>query len=69
MADVLRECCEHYRYKYSQFQQVFLLRKGGITVAPENKEALAASGVEYKGLDVYTKAFQDRIVKAEVDSQ
>jgi len=22
--------------------------------------------VEYKGLDVYTKAFQDRVVKAEV---
>ena len=68
-AEVLRECCEHYRYKYSQFQQVFLMRKGGIAVVPENREALSASHVEYKGLDVYTKAFQERIVKAEVDSQ
>ena len=69
MSDVLKECCEHYRYKYSQFQQVFLLRKGSITVDPANREALAASSVEYKDLDVYTKAFQDRVVKAEVDGQ
>ncbi len=69
VAEVLRECCENYRYKYTQFQQVFLLRKGGIIVAPENREALAASSVEYKGLDVYTKAFQERVVKAEVDGQ
>jgi hypothetical protein len=26
------------------------------------------TGVEYKGMDVYTKAFQDRVVKAEVET-
>ena len=64
----MKECCENYRYKFSQFQAVFELRKMEQQATGEEGTTFrqTGTGVEYKGLDVYTKAFQDRIVKAEV---
>ncbi len=67
VALVMKECCEKYRYKFSQFKAVFDLRK---TEEHGTGEAgttykTTGTGVEYKGMDVYAKAFQDRVVKAE----
>jgi hypothetical protein len=65
---VMKECCENYRYKYSQFKAVFDLRKAEAQATGEEgiMYRQTGTGVEYKGMDVYAKAFQDRVVKAEV---
>ena len=68
VAMVMKECCEHYRYKFTQFQSVFELLKSEEASKGEESAAYPHTGVEYKGMDVYTKAFQDRIVKAEVET-
>ena len=70
VAMVMKECCENYRYKFSQFKAVFEFRKlqesatGNEDTAPQQK----GPSVEYKGLEVYSKAFQDRVMKAEVET-
>ena len=66
---VMKECCENYRYKFSQFKAVFEFRKAEekATCEEETKFQQAEASVEYKGLEVYSKAFQDRIAKAEVE--
>ena len=66
VALVMKECCEHYRYQFSQFRTVFELLKSETVSKCEESAAYPHTGVEYKGLDVYAKAFQDRVVKAEV---
>lgn len=70
-AMVMKECCQNYRYKFSQFRAVFELRK--VEQQATGKEGTnyrqTGSGVEYKGMDVYTKAFQDRIVRDEVAAE
>lgn len=66
VALVMKECCEHYRYQFSQFRTVFELLKSETASKCEESAAYPHTGVEYKGLDVYAKAFQDRVVKAEV---
>ena len=70
VAMVMKECCENYRYKYSQFKAVFDLRKVEAQTTGEEGSTYrqTGAGVEYKGMDVYAKAFQDRVVKAEVKS-
>ena len=67
VAMVMKECCEHYRYRFTQFQSVFELLKSE-EAAKGGGSAYPHAGVEYKGMDVYTKAFQDRVVKAEVET-
>ena len=67
VAMVMKECCENFRYRFSQFQAVFELRKAEEHMTGEEGTTFpqTGTGVEYKGLDVYSKAFQDRVVKAE----
>ena len=62
VAAVMKECCENFRYTFSQFKTVFELRRAGsklpnIVSLTEAHE----SAVEYKSLNTYTKAFYDRI--------
>jgi hypothetical protein len=70
VAAVMKECCENYRYKFSQFKAVFEFRKlqesatGNENTVPQQR----GPDVEYKGLEAYSKAFQDRVVKAEVET-
>ncbi|MBQ8073249.1 MAG: hypothetical protein IJ231_05745 [Clostridia bacterium] len=67
VAMVMKECCAHYRYQFSQFRSVFELMKSESAAKGEESTDYPHTGVEYKGMDVYTKAFQDRVVKAEVE--
>ena len=64
---VMKECCEHYRYQFGQFRAVFEAMKSESAAKGEESAEYSHAGVEYKGMDVYTKAFQERIVKAEVE--
>lgn len=66
VAEVMKECCEHFRYRFTQFQAVFELKKAEFSAQGEACTDYPHAGIEYKGMDIYTKAFQDRIVKAEV---
>lgn len=66
VAMLMKKCCENYRYKFSQFRTTFELLKSEETAKGEESSAYPHTGVEYKEMDVYTKAFQDRIEKAEV---
>ena len=68
VAMVLKECCEHYSYRFTQIQAVFEVLKSEEAAKDEESAAYPHAGVEYKGMDVYTKAFQDRVVKAEVET-
>ena len=70
VANVLKECCEKFRYQFSQFKAVYELRKSELTATGRagNSYEQTGTGVEYKGMDVYAKAFQDRVVKPEVVS-
>ena len=70
VAMVMKECCENYRYQFSQFKAVFELRMVELKSTGEEGTTFrqTGTGVEYKGMDVYTKAFQDRVVKAEVET-
>lgn len=64
----MKECCEHYRYRFSQFRTVFEAMKAEAAAKGEESAEYPHAGVEYKGMDVYTKAFQDRVVKAGVET-
>jgi hypothetical protein len=73
IAAVLKECCEKYRYQFSQFKTVFLLAKArqgasaGITAnAGAFKPESLDTDVEYKNLDVYQQAFNMRVRESEV---
>jgi len=67
VAELLKECCENYRYRYSQVISTYNLRKASKEAAKRDlHDRPMLQSVEYKGLDTYTKAFNDRIQKAEV---
>ena len=63
VADVLHECCENYRYTYSQFKTVFDFHIAKLHTSSNAAAILATEAVEYKGLDTYEKAFNARIVR------
>ena len=67
VSDVMKRCCENYRYQFSQFKTVYEYVKAGKSLANSNgaKASLASDGVEYKNLSVYGKAFNDRIERPE----
>ena len=67
VSDVMKRCCENYRYQFSQFKTVYEYVKAGKSLANSNgaKASLASDGVEYKNLSVYGKAFNDRIERTE----
>lgn len=63
VADVMKACCENFRYQFSQFRVVYEYTKAGrsLTDMPGFKASQESDPVEYKGLDVYGKAFNDRV--------
>lgn len=65
VAQVMRECCEHFRYRFSQFRTVYSLAKAGREVSGPGSGMEAPVGVEYKDLSAYAKAFQSRVKDTE----
>ena len=63
VADVLKICCNNFRYQFSQFRIVYEYTKAGksFTETDGFKASMAYDPVEYKSLDVYGKAFNDRV--------
>lgn len=68
VADVIKKCCEHFRYQFSQFKVVYDYEKASRSLADSGGAAatFAADRVEYKSLETYRKAFQDRVQSQEV---
>ena len=66
VADVMKICCKNYRYQFSQFKVVFEYTRAGksLTGTEGFKASQSADPVEYKDLEVYGKAFDDRVVKS-----
>ena len=56
VADVMCRCCAGFRYRFTQFQQVYFLAKGGYATT----ETVALAGVARQGMDAYRKAFDER---------
>lgn len=56
IAQVMDDCCEKYRYKFTQFKVVYELAKAG-RMSPK---AYEFSEVQKQDMEVYKKAFQDR---------
>jgi len=63
VANVMKECCQKYRYQFSQFQTVFLLHKAEMNLSIDDNQVEDAlfTEVEYKSLETYSKAYQQRI--------
>ena len=63
VAEVMKHCCENYRYQFSQFKVVYAYTKANISLQTQGDElinAVPTPSVEYKGLEVYSRAFADR---------
>ena len=61
VAQVMKECCQKYRYQFSQFKVVYSLAKAGRELANDDCRAQIPSGsVVYTDLSVYAKAFRER---------
>jgi len=56
VADVMGRCCEAFRYKFTQFKQVYYMTKGGHADAG----AIAMAGVQKQDMAVYQRAFEAR---------
>ena len=66
VAQVMKECCQKYRYQFSQFKVVYGLAKAGRELATDDCRAQVPSGsVSYTDLSVYAKAFQERTERKE----
>ena len=66
VAQVMKECCQKYRYQFSQFKVVYSLAKAGRELAANDCRAQVPSGsVSYTDLSVYAKAFQERTERKE----
>lgn len=60
----MKECCDKFRYQFSQFKNVFALVKAGRSLPDDGSpDACPAVGVQYKDMAAYSKVFQDRIDK------
>ena len=62
VADVLKICCKNFRYQFSQFKVVYEYTKAGksLTETDGFKVSQEADPVEYKDLETYSRAFNDR---------
>ena len=65
VAEVMKICCKNYRYQFSQFKVVYEYTRAGRSLSgTEGAEAaMKADPVDYRKLDAYTRAFEDRVVR------
>ena len=62
VAQVMKECCEKYRYQFSQFKAVYSLARAGRELSTDDSRKAVPSGdVEYKDLAAYAEAFDSRV--------
>ena len=67
VAYVMKVCCEHYRYQFTQFRTVFELAKSGRDISTaDSQKAVPTGNVEYKNLEIYAEAFRNRTENKEV---
>jgi len=59
VANVMRICCEKFRYKFTQFRDVYSLVKSDL----KSKEAYTMMGVQKQTMDAYQKAFEVRCIQ------
>ena len=66
VAEVLKICCKNFRYQFSQFKVVFEYTKAGRSLVGTERisAALGNPPVDYKQMDVYSKAFEARVARA-----
>ena len=66
VAEVLKICCKNFRYQFSQFKVVFEYTKAGRSLVGTEgtTAALGNPPVDYKQMDVYSKAFEARVARA-----
>ena len=66
VAEVLKICCQNFRYQFSQFKVVYEYTKAGRSLAGTEgfRSAMASEPVDYKQMDVYHKAFEDRVERS-----
>ena len=67
IAEVLKICCKNFRYQFSQFKVVYEYTKAGRSLVGTEglSAALENTPVDYKKMDVYHKAFEARVARAE----
>ena len=65
VAEVIRICCKHFRYQFSQFKVVYEYTKAGRSLSgTEGTEAaMSADPVDYRKMDAYSKAFAERVAR------
>lgn len=65
VAEVMKICCENFRYQFSQFKVVYDLTKAGRSFPGTDgaAAALKAEPVDYREMDAYNKAFADRVTR------
>ena len=70
VAEVMKVCCKNFRYQFSQFRTVYELTKAGRSLPGTEGavNAFSSSPVDYKSLDVYGRAFQDRVARSEKEA-
>lgn len=59
VAEVMRVCCENWRYRFSQFQAIYSLCQAKLATTPTTVEL---SDVEKRSLDRYQEAFEQRSI-------
>ena len=66
VAQVMKECCQKYRYQFSQFKVVYSLAKAaGNWLQTTAAHRVPSGSVSYTDLSVYAKAFQERTERKE----
>lgn len=70
VAEVMKICCKNFRYQFSQFKVVFEYTKAGRSLAGTDgaRAMFKSDPVDYKNLDIYNKAFQDRVARSEQEA-
>ena len=63
VAEVMKICCNNFRYQFSQFKVVYEYTKAGksLTTTEGFKASMNVDAVEYKSLDIYGRAFNERV--------
>jgi len=59
VAEVMRICCENFRYKYTQFRDVYHHIKGNVMTL----DAIAMTGVQKQTMELYQQAFESRCIQ------
>ena len=64
VAEVMKVCCQNFRYKYSQFEAVYTALKAG-----SSSGAARMPGIQHQELTAYTKAFNERCAQQRARQQ